>query len=84
MSWYLLLKSAIFLQTCNNAGNCHCSNGFSCPRCDKQGLGGSVDSGMGCQNVNESETINKINKTTPPNIVSNGKLLFTFHFYSVQ
>lgn len=60
-SWYILLKSAFF-QICNNAGHCHCLNGFRCPRCDKLGPGGSVDSGMGCQN--ESESINRFNKTT--------------------
>ena len=53
----LFLKIAVLLQVCNNAGHCHCPNGFRCPRCDKPGPGGSVDSGMGCHI--ESEPINK-------------------------
>ena len=53
----LFLYIAVLLQICNNAGHCHCPNGFRCPRCDKPGPGGSVDSGMGCHI--ESEPINK-------------------------
>ncbi|XP_028416314.1 zinc metalloproteinase-disintegrin-like batroxstatin-3 [Dendronephthya gigantea] len=36
---------------CNNNGNCHCNNGYACPDCKTRGsdLGGSIDSGQGCQ-----------------------------------
>jgi len=50
---------------CNNNGNCHCVAGFSCPYCQYPGVGGSVDSGQGCNiTTNITDTNNKCNKTT--------------------